>query len=165
MIHEGHNIKGIVHPKIKIHHPHPWVVPNLYKYICSAEHKGLQTFFKISSLVQQNKYIYTGLDQLKSEYDDSIFIFGWTTPLRNVKKLIFCFVLFSAGEPDEGKVTMIHFHLFAIVWNCTDIYIFLLLFYFELDEEQPVKKNRSNVILPAAPCCEYIKISMKLSAF
>ncbi len=29
-------IKGIVHPKIT----HPQVVPNLYEFLCSAEHKG-----------------------------------------------------------------------------------------------------------------------------
>ncbi len=30
-------LKGIVHPKMKIH---PQVVPNLYEYLSSAEHKG-----------------------------------------------------------------------------------------------------------------------------
>jgi len=34
--------KGLVHPKIKILSvfTHPHVVPNLYVFICSAEHKG-----------------------------------------------------------------------------------------------------------------------------
>ncbi len=36
------NIKGIVHPKMKIvsSFTHPQVVPNLYECLCSAEHKG-----------------------------------------------------------------------------------------------------------------------------
>ncbi len=36
------NIKGIVHPKMKIlsSFTHPQVVPNLYECVCSAEHKG-----------------------------------------------------------------------------------------------------------------------------
>jgi len=35
-------IKGIVHPKIKIRSSFtlPRVVPNLYEFLCSAEHKG-----------------------------------------------------------------------------------------------------------------------------
>ncbi len=35
-------LKGIVHPKIKImsSFTHPQVVPNLYEFLCSAEHKG-----------------------------------------------------------------------------------------------------------------------------
>ncbi len=35
-------IKGIVHPKMKIlsSFTHPQVVPNLYEFLCSAEHKG-----------------------------------------------------------------------------------------------------------------------------
>jgi len=35
-------LKGIVHPKMKIlsSFTHPQVVPNLYVFICSAEHKG-----------------------------------------------------------------------------------------------------------------------------
>jgi len=35
-------IKGLVHPKMKILSvfTHPQVVPNLYGFICSAEHKG-----------------------------------------------------------------------------------------------------------------------------
>ncbi len=35
-------LKGIVHPKITIlsSFTHPLVVPNLYEFICSAEHKG-----------------------------------------------------------------------------------------------------------------------------
>jgi len=34
--------KGIVHPKMKIlsSFTHPQVVPNLYVFICSTEHKG-----------------------------------------------------------------------------------------------------------------------------
>ncbi len=34
--------KGIVHPKLKILSSFtlPQVVPNLYEYLCSAEHKG-----------------------------------------------------------------------------------------------------------------------------
>jgi len=34
--------KGLVHPKMKIMSvcTHPHVVPNLYVFICSAEHKG-----------------------------------------------------------------------------------------------------------------------------
>ncbi len=36
------SVKGIVHPKMKILHDltHPQVVPNLYEFLCSAEHKG-----------------------------------------------------------------------------------------------------------------------------
>ncbi len=36
------NLKGIVHPKMKIlsSFTHPQVVPNLYEFLCSAEHKG-----------------------------------------------------------------------------------------------------------------------------
>ncbi len=36
------NIKGIVHPKMKIlsSFTHPQLVPNLYECVCSAEHKG-----------------------------------------------------------------------------------------------------------------------------
>ncbi len=35
-------LKGIVHPKMKIlsSFTHPQVVPNLYECVCSAEHKG-----------------------------------------------------------------------------------------------------------------------------
>jgi len=35
-------LKGLVHPKIAILSvfTHPHVVPNLYVFICSAEHKG-----------------------------------------------------------------------------------------------------------------------------
>ncbi len=35
-------LKGIVHPKMKILSSfiHPQVVPNLYEFLCSAEHKG-----------------------------------------------------------------------------------------------------------------------------
>ncbi len=35
-------LKGIAHPKIKIlsSFTHPQVVPNLYEFLCSAEHKG-----------------------------------------------------------------------------------------------------------------------------
>jgi len=35
-------IEGLVHPKMKILSvfTHPHVVPNLYVFICSAEHKG-----------------------------------------------------------------------------------------------------------------------------
>jgi len=35
-------LKGIVHPKLKIlsSFTHPEVVPNLFVFICSAEHKG-----------------------------------------------------------------------------------------------------------------------------
>ncbi len=35
-------LKGIVHPKMKIlsSFTHPRVVPNLYEFLCSAEHKG-----------------------------------------------------------------------------------------------------------------------------
>ncbi len=35
-------LKGIVHPKMKIlsSFTHPQVVPNLYEFLCSAEHKG-----------------------------------------------------------------------------------------------------------------------------
>ncbi len=35
-------VKGIVHPKMKIvsSFTHPQVVPNLYEWLCSAEHKG-----------------------------------------------------------------------------------------------------------------------------
>jgi len=36
------SLKGLVHPKMKILSvsTHPHVVPNLYVFICSAEHKG-----------------------------------------------------------------------------------------------------------------------------
>ncbi len=36
------DFKGIVHPKMKIlsSFTHPQVVPNLYEFLCSAEHKG-----------------------------------------------------------------------------------------------------------------------------
>ncbi len=36
------DLKGIVHPKMKIlsSFTHPQVVPNLYEFLCSAEHKG-----------------------------------------------------------------------------------------------------------------------------
>ncbi len=36
------SLKGIVHPKMKIlsSFTHPQVVPNLYEFLCSAEHKG-----------------------------------------------------------------------------------------------------------------------------
>ncbi len=36
------DLKGIVHPKMKIlsSFTHPQVVPNLYECLCSAEHKG-----------------------------------------------------------------------------------------------------------------------------
>jgi len=39
---QAFEIKGLVHPKIKILSvfTHPHVVPNLYLFICSAEHKG-----------------------------------------------------------------------------------------------------------------------------
>ncbi len=34
-------LKGIVHPKMKIlSFTHPQVVPNLFEFLCSAEHKG-----------------------------------------------------------------------------------------------------------------------------
>ncbi len=34
-------LKGIVHPKMKIlSFTHPQVVPNLYEFLCSVEHKG-----------------------------------------------------------------------------------------------------------------------------
>ncbi len=35
-------IKGIVHPKMKtlLLFTHPQVVPTLYEFLCSAEHKG-----------------------------------------------------------------------------------------------------------------------------
>ncbi len=38
----GSGLKGIVHPKMKIlsSFTHPQVVPNLYEFLCSAEHKG-----------------------------------------------------------------------------------------------------------------------------
>jgi len=53
-------LKGLVHPKMKILSvvTRPHVFPNLYVFICSAEHKGRyleecfnQTFFQISSYV------------------------------------------------------------------------------------------------------------------
>jgi len=39
---DSHNIKGLVYPKMKVLSvfTHPHVVPNLYVFICSAEHKG-----------------------------------------------------------------------------------------------------------------------------
>ncbi len=41
-MHNVLNLKGIVHPKMKIlsSFTHPQVVPNLYEFLCSAEHKG-----------------------------------------------------------------------------------------------------------------------------
>ncbi len=38
----GESLKGIVHPKMKIlsSFTHPQVVPNLFEFLCSAEHKG-----------------------------------------------------------------------------------------------------------------------------
>ncbi len=37
-----HDLKGIVHPKMKIlsSFTHPQEVPNLYECLCSTEHKG-----------------------------------------------------------------------------------------------------------------------------
>jgi len=42
LVHFGINIKGLVHPKMKILSvfTHPHVVSTLYVFICSAEHKG-----------------------------------------------------------------------------------------------------------------------------
>ncbi len=41
-VHGVIRIKGIVHPKVKLmsSFTHPQEVPNLYEYLCSAEHKG-----------------------------------------------------------------------------------------------------------------------------
>jgi len=41
-IHLASHFKGLVHPKMKILSvfTHSHVVPNLYVFICSAEHKG-----------------------------------------------------------------------------------------------------------------------------
>ncbi len=38
----SYSLKGIVHPKMKFlsSFTHPQVVPNLYEFLCSAEHKG-----------------------------------------------------------------------------------------------------------------------------
>ncbi len=99
-VHEmGLKLKVIVHPKIKIlsSFTHPQVVPTLYAFLCSAEHKGryseecgkqsssgalfsyygnqwcpktawLQTFFQIIFLCfRQNKEIHTGLELLEVE--------------------------------------------------------------------------------------------------
>ncbi len=46
--------RGIVHPRMKIlsSFTHPQVVPNLYEFLCSAEHKGRYLIEIISSLVQ-----------------------------------------------------------------------------------------------------------------
>jgi len=48
-------IKGLVHPKMKILSvfTHPQVVPNLYVFICSAEHKGryLEECFNQTDLI------------------------------------------------------------------------------------------------------------------
>jgi len=76
--------KGLVHPKIKIlsvfTHPHD-VVPNLYVFICSAEHKGryleecneiglIKTLFQISSFVfiRTNKHIEVWNNMTVSKY-------------------------------------------------------------------------------------------------
>ncbi len=41
-IHDALGLKGIVHPKMEIlsSFTHPQEVPNLYEFLCSAEHKG-----------------------------------------------------------------------------------------------------------------------------
>jgi len=48
-------IKGLVHPKMKILSvfTHPYVVPNLYVFFCSAEHKGryLEECFNQTDLI------------------------------------------------------------------------------------------------------------------
>jgi len=48
-------LKGLVHPKMKILSlfTHPHVVPNLYVFICSAEHKGryLEECFNQTDLI------------------------------------------------------------------------------------------------------------------
>jgi len=50
-------LKGLVHPKMKILSvfTHPHVVPNLYAFICSAEHKGryLEECFNQTDLIPQ----------------------------------------------------------------------------------------------------------------
>ncbi len=40
--HKKYIKKGMVHPQMKIlsSFTHPQVVPNLYEFLCSAEHKG-----------------------------------------------------------------------------------------------------------------------------
>jgi len=47
--------KGLVHPKTKILSVfiHPHVAPNLYVFICSAEHKGryLEEYFNQTDLI------------------------------------------------------------------------------------------------------------------
>jgi len=49
------HFKGLVHPKMKILSvfTHPHVVPNLYVFICSAEHKGryLEECFNPTDLI------------------------------------------------------------------------------------------------------------------
>jgi len=49
------SLKGLVHPKIKILlvFTHPHVVPNLYVFICSAEHKerSLEECFHQTDLI------------------------------------------------------------------------------------------------------------------
>ncbi len=39
---KAQRLKGIVHPKMKILSSfiHPQVAPNLYEFLCSAEHRG-----------------------------------------------------------------------------------------------------------------------------
>jgi len=46
-------LKGLVHPKILSVFTHPHVVPNLYVFICSAEHKGryLEECFNQTDLI------------------------------------------------------------------------------------------------------------------
>jgi len=54
-MHDLKNHKGLVHPKMKILSvfTHPYVVPNLYVFICSAVHKGryLEECFNQTDLI------------------------------------------------------------------------------------------------------------------
>jgi len=53
--HSGPLLKGLVHPKMKIlsAFTHPHVFPNLFVFICSAEHKGryLEECFNQTDLI------------------------------------------------------------------------------------------------------------------
>ncbi len=138
------DLKGIIHPKMKIlsSFTHPQVVPNLYEFLCSAEHKGRKPGCfgaPLTSIVgKKNTMEVNGAPELlcfphSSEYlplcsaeqthsyrfgttwgwvnDDTIFIFGWTIPLRQhcLKKFIhYRFLLFGKGRFISRK----QFHLF-----------------------------------------------------
>ncbi len=108
-----HSLKGIVHPKMNILSlfTHPQVVPHLYEFFSSAEHKkrifwrmlltkqlvvaiGFHSTFSIYGsqwLAYSSEYLllcsarkketHTGLKQPEGEYDDRILNFVWNIPL------------------------------------------------------------------------------------